>query len=251
MVRRRFSIILLLIVFTDAFFISFPSGTYSQVTIGIKEGSGIPGSAHHPVGVTLENINNRVKGVKADVCDVGNYLACTGCEVTYRVSGFSCSINELENGCVRVLLFSTQGFLIEKGSGPIVTLYYDVLEEAPSTACVNLAPDNIKISDEFGYSLTALLDTGNFCFLIRGDVYPRESPPDNPICGDGVVGMYDVVEEINLVMGIVDPSDCQTVRADVPNGIPPYCDPPNGEITIFDALVIIDKTLGKANCCEY
>ena len=84
-----------------------------------------------------------------------------------------------------------------------------------------------------------------------GDVYPRDCLPNDPNCGDGVVDIFDILEEIDFVLGIIDPSDCQITRADVPTGTPPYCTPPDGIIDIFDVLVIIDMALGKPNCCDY
>jgi len=249
MIRERFSI--LLIVFTTVFLISLPLIARSQVTLDVGDGSGIPGSSDNPVNVSLENLSDKVRGITVDVCDIDNYLTCTRCEITDRTPGFWCSTNELANGCVKIILASFSGEVIEKGIGPIFTLYYNVLEEAPSAGCVTLTPENEKVYNESGNSLSTFLDASQFCFLIYGDVYPRESFPDNPVCGDGIVNVYDIMEMISFVIGTVDPSGCQAVRADVPNGMPPYCDAPNGEVTISDAVVIVDKVLGKANCCEY
>ena len=247
MIKGRFLILLLLIIFSMVLLIGSPLIAHSQVTLDIGNGSGIPGSSDNLVTINLGNLNDKVKGISVDVCDVDNYLTCTGCDITGRTSGFNCIPSELANGCVRVILLSFSGDSIEEGNGPIFTLKCDVSGGAPSSGCVTLTPENETVFNEFGHSLFAALDTGQFCFLIRGDVYP----PDNPVFGDGVVNTYDVQEEINFITGMVDPSDCQVIRADVPNGTPPYCDIPDGEITIFDALVIINKALGKANCCGY
>ena len=84
-----------------------------------------------------------------------------------------------------------------------------------------------------------------------GDVYPRESCLGAMNCGDGMVNIFDSLEEMDFILGVVEPSDCQRMRADVPNGMPPYCDAPNGEIDIFDLQVIQRMAAGKTNCCDY
>ena len=61
----------------------------------------------------------------------------------------------------------------------------------------------------------------------------------------------DILEEIDLALGILIPSDCQAGRADVPVGTPPYCSTPDDVINVLDVLVIIDMALGKSNCCDY
>lgn len=88
-----------------------------------------------------------------------------------------------------------------------------------------------------------------------GDVYPPDSYPGAMDCGDGRVDLFDIVSENDFITGAVVPTSCQIMHGDVPNGTPPTCGDPNcgtnGEIDIFDAVVIIDKALGKDNCCAY
>ncbi|MBW1856205.1 MAG: hypothetical protein JRJ00_16305 [Deltaproteobacteria bacterium] len=122
-----------------------------------------------------------------------------------------------------------------------------------SKDCVELIPTEIKISDQFNEFLCAV-------FRICGDVYPSDCY-ECANCGDGVVDLFDILEEIDIVLGLQDASMCQMLHGDVPLGMPPYCgnpagvNPPNceadGEIDIFDALVIIDKALSRLNCCDY
>ena len=98
-----------------------------------------------------------------------------------------------------------------------------------------------------------------FAVVECGDVYPRDSFPGASDCGDGVVNEFDILEEMDFLLGTAEPSDCQKARADMPNGKPPYCGNPSGasncesdgRINIFDVLVINDKALGRANCCDY
>ena len=91
-------ILLMLIVLTTAHLIGFPSIARSMVTIEIGEGSGIPGSSDNPVEVSLTNLNDKVKGISVDICDMNNYLTCTGCKTTDRSTGFNCIPSELDNG---------------------------------------------------------------------------------------------------------------------------------------------------------
>jgi len=250
--ENKNTMILLVQLIIHSYFLTVSlSLSQADIKLTVGNGSGIPSSSDNPVEVSLENINDKVRGISIDLCDADNYLTCTGCGTTDRTPGFRCLTEELSNGCVRVILVSFSSDLIEEGEGPIFTLYYEVSEGVPLDTCVTIPPENEEVFDELGYSLSAFLDAGQFCFLICGDVYPRESLPDNPFCGDGVVDFYDVMEEIKFLMDIVEPSECQTMRANVPNGTPPYCHTPDGKIDILDALVIIDKAFGRANCCEY
>ena len=167
MIKEKFLSIELLIVVLSSLMVVFPSVTYSQVTLDVGDGSGIPGSSENPVGVNLENLNDKIKGISVDICDVGNYLTCMGCDTTGRTPGFICSTNELANGCVRVLLFSTQGGSIEEGSGPIFTLKYDISGGAPSAGCREINPEEVSVAGEDGDPLQApaILESGEFCFL--------------------------------------------------------------------------------------
>ena len=78
-------------------------------------------------------------------------------------------------------------------------------------------------------------------------------------CGDGMVDLFDILEGIDIILRLQEATLCQIGNADVPNGMPPYCGEPagtpnsvtNGEVDIFDVLVVIDKALGKINCCDY
>jgi len=112
--------------------------------------------------------------------------------------------------------------------------------------CDDNCPDVFN-SDQADTDVDGIGDVCNIC----GDVYPRENPPDNPYCGDGIVDIFDLLEEIDFILGIIEPSDCQLTRANVPTGTPPYCDDHDEEIDIFDALVMVDMALGKSNCFDY
>ena len=81
----------------------------------------------------------------------------------------------------------------------------------------------------------------------------------DPFCGDGIVNLFDILEAVDIILGLTEYTDCQFERGNVPNGLPPYCGNPAGtpncesddEIDILDVLVIIDRALRRANCCDY
>ena len=241
-------IILFCLIFN--FYFSIKCGQ-ACVTLMVGDGKGVPGSSGNPVEVTLDNQNYRVKGIQVDVCDVDNYLVCTACVVTGRTSGFQCTSREGEDGCCAVVLFSNSGALIEKGTGSVLALKYDISAGAPTGNCRALNPQDVVVADEMGSPLAATVVSGIFCFLGCGDVYPDESYPGANDCGDGVTDILDVVEGINMVLGIGAHSACQLRKADLPTGTPPDCINPDGIVDIFDILVIIDVVLQKENCCDY
>jgi len=160
--------------------IFLPFLSHASVTITIGNGSGLPGSQENQVLVSLENPDSAVKGVQVDICDVDDFLSCTGCETTGRASGLSCSMNDEQgNGCVRVLLFSLTGDLIDEGTGPIINLTYEVSADAPEEECRALQPEEVKISDESKSlppeEITSV--SGEFCF---GDSTPTTTTTTEP-----------------------------------------------------------------------
>jgi PKD repeat protein len=235
-------------------------GEECDVTLSVGDANVAPGEMVL-VDVSLENKNDMVRGIQVDICDgiddlfltntgtnpppPADCLVCAGCETTERTSNFSCSINELENGCCRVVLVSKKGDLIEEGTGSVFTLKYNVSEDCLGGECKTLSPENVKVADELDNPLEVCTTSGKFCFAEScGDVAPKET------CGDGEVNIFDILEEIDFVLGITEPSACQAEQANVPTSLPPDCVDPDDDINLFDVLVIIDKTLAKENCCD-
>jgi len=233
--------------------------TIGEVMLSVKDVRAAPGDDGVQVILSLTNPMHKVKGIQTDVEDEGNYLTCTGCAPdAIRTPQYICSAHEQEDGKCRVVLVSTNpSGLILEGEGPIFTIDYSVHEGAPSDQCIDVAPSESKVSDRFGDPLCVCEESGEVCFFLCGDVYPADCL-SQPQCGDGVTNVFDILEEIDFVLGIAMPSGCQALRANVPMGTPPYCGcvgnevcQIDGAIDIFDTLVIIDMALGKANCCDY
>ena len=228
--------------------------TSSDVTLSVGDANGTPGETNVPVEVGLINLNDKSLGVQVDVCNEGDYLTCTGCEAEpTRAAFYKCSTNELEDGCCRVILVTDGGILIDEGTGTILTIRYDVSEDAPG-GCKDLTLVNAKVSDEVEDPLPLCeLEPGEFCFALCGDINPSVDPTE---CGNSVVDILDVLDAIDITLGVIAvPTECQWFKGDVPNGLPlpegTGCREPNGEIDIFDILVIIDVVLERDNCCNY
>lgn len=135
-----------------------------KTVLSIGSGSGLPGSENNMVEITLENPAGTVKGIQADICDAGNHLLSVGCEPIGDASEFSCVCNELSSGCLRVLLFSAAGDLIQEGSGQVMRISYTVSEDAPAGQCVDLTPQQVLVSNEDNKPLPAVAEKGTFCF---------------------------------------------------------------------------------------
>jgi hypothetical protein len=224
-----------------------------QIILDVSETRAHPGADGVSIKVNLNNLDHAVKAIQTDIQDAGNHLACTEClPDPDRAHEYLCFAGEQPDGDCRVLLASTNpSALISQGTGSVFTVNYDVSGSAPSDACVIIALTDSNVANRFGDPLCICEVPGNVCFILCGDIYPRECLPDQPNCGDGIVDIFDILEEVDSVLGIITPSVCQMTRADVPTGTPPYCSDPDSAIDIFDVLVIIDMALGKANCCDY
>jgi hypothetical protein len=148
-----------------------PSLSRADIAFTVGNASGFAGSTGDTVEVSLDNQNDKVRGIQVELRDGDNYLTVESCEITERSSDFDCVINELENGCGRYLVYSLSGSLIEKGTGPVCTIRYSVSENAPGGECRSIAPENIKISDEAGDpfpSSNVTSSPGEFCFKASG-----------------------------------------------------------------------------------
>lgn len=121
------------------------------------------GSHRNRVEISLDNPEVSLRGLQLEICDGGNYLNCTGCDVAERTRGFTCSSNEKKNGCYELILFSFTRF-IEKGQGPILSFTCDAAEQAPGGECRELTAGRLEIADENKQSLDAAVKQGSCCF---------------------------------------------------------------------------------------
>jgi len=127
------------------------------------------------VPISMENLNNRIKGLEMRMRDAGNYLRLTGCETTDRTNGFSCLISDIQddpldpslNGSFKVILVRLQQPIkyIEQGTGPICYLTFQVQNTAPRGECRAINAEEVKATDEFFHILEVETAPGEFCFL--------------------------------------------------------------------------------------
>ena len=201
-----------------------------------------------------------------DTCEIigadPDCLTCVECELTERTTVFDCVVNELDNGCCRIILFAKHpGGLINPGECDIVTIVYEIKDsEECCDECIEIDGTNIVVVDEYGYQVDAVIgDLGTVCPFVCGDVYPGESSPGAGDCGDGVIDLFDILEEVGFALGTDTPDDCQGnptgPRDDVPTGtpiiLPVQCLDPDVVINILDVMVIIDMALNRQDCCSY
>jgi hypothetical protein len=188
---------------------------------------------------------------------------------------FDCVVNELPNGCCRVILFAKHpGGLINPGECDVVRIVYE-LSDAPEccSTCISIDGTGIVLSDEYGYDVGGVVgDTGEVCPYVCGDVAPEDNfrcnvsglvcttDADCPVpmescidtgCGDSIIDIFDILEEVDIALND-DANACQAgPRSDVPTGTPPYCLDPDGVVNILDVMVIIDMVLDRQDCCSY
>ena len=177
------------------------------VTLSVGDGLGATGSTDNPVEISLENLDDRSIGVQFDICR-GSHLSLSACENTTRTSSISCSSTDLGNGCDRILFFSFIGNFIEKGTGTIINLSYDVTAGAPVGNCQDLTLEGVIvlscIDDGAGgcnagpaFGDVDLLP-GSFCFLCA----------DDADCDDGVDCTVDSCDQDGNCQYLPDDSLC-------------------------------------------
>ena len=234
-----------------------------KVTLDVDDVSAQRGSDALMVPVKLVNRDNAVRALSVDICECDggdDRIVCSGCTADpYRALNFTCLAAEMDDGCCRVVLYSTNpASFILRGTGPVLNVIYEATEAFDGCSC--LRPVNHQVSDRFNDELCACQSPGDLCFRSCGDVYPQDClDPGCTSCGDNTVNLFDVLEVIDIILGIRIPTACQLDHGDVPNGFPPYCGDPagtpncgsDGDIDVLDALVIIDMAQGRSNCCDY
>lgn len=138
------------------------------VTLTVGDGSGLPGSTGNVVPVSLDTLFVDVNTIQMDVCDGDDTLICTGCDVAGRTPGtFTCSFNEQPDGCCRITFIDITDGVIEPGTGPVLTINYDVLPGAPAGECRPIEARNVALA---AMQVTQAVDAvpGNFCFSAGG-----------------------------------------------------------------------------------
>src|SRR5690606_9477811 len=128
--------------------------------------------------------------------------------------------------------------------------------------CVCLMPTDRRVSDQFNEDLCACQSAGEVCFRTCGDIYPQDcigGSCGSTSCGDGTVDLFDILEMIDIILGLQHPTAFALGNSDVPNRMAPYCgnlhcnsnSKVEAHLNIIDVMVINEKALCKANCWDY
>ncbi len=135
------------------------------VALSVGDGSGLPGATGRPVVISLTNPSGPVRAVQADIC-------------------------------------VTQGLSIQPGSGPILTIKYDVSAGAPLGQSVELVLQSVNVANENNDPVKVTPDNGSFFFDTDSDgdgIYnaqdncpavsnPNQANADNDSLGDACDG---------------------------------------------------------------
>jgi len=219
------------------------------------------GSVGVKIPICLENPEVPISGFQIDLCEhTDDCLVCVDCELTERTQLFDCAVNELDNGCCRVILFSKHpGGVINPGECDIVTIVYEIKDEPVCCyVCIEIYGGNIVVVDQYGYEVRSAGLPGTICPFVCGDIEPADdTATPGWDCGDSDVDLFDILMEVDFALAIKDPDECQGPaptygpRDDVPTGTPPYCVAPDEQINILDVMTLIDMALQRQDCCSY
>jgi hypothetical protein len=226
------------------------------------------------VPVSMVNPTDEVLAIEAVLLDEGDGLTCDLCMPDpNRAPNFNCYAAEQNDGSCKIIMVKWNEPLtpiaMAETFEPVFNVKYrvkcgdpKVLSEEmshvvttttilpcdPPEGCIEVGisrDDTIIVDPSYaGLEPICVEPPVQLCFNPCGDVWPGAT------CGNGIVNLFDILEEIDFALGIEEPSACQAAQGKVPTGTPPDCVAPDDEINVFDVLVIIDKSLDKPNCCD-
>ena len=192
-----------------------PAVGHSQqgsITLIAEDGAGPPGSTANPVLIILDNPDDDVRSISFDICR-GSYITLSNCSSTSSTTGLGCSTQDLGNGCDRILFLSFGSDFIAAGTGPIITLEYDVSVSAPDPSlgfCESFDLQNVTIvscvDDGSGGCLsgppfdTVTLVPGEFCYINPPSCLGVS--PDSGMQGDKSQEVTIVGENTNFAQGV-------------------------------------------------
>ena len=173
-----------------------------------------------------------MKGVQLTLCDVPDWLTlgstAPAADPT-RGAGFLVAASEVSGGCVEVIMVSLGGSLIAPGTGPILTLYYDVDGTATPGATIDMQLTAYNVADENNDPLPVTPVNGTFTVGLKGD-----------LDGDSDCDLFDVLREIDIVLSKPPAPSAYELWAGDMDG--------DADIDLFDVLALIDCILGKTAC---
>ena len=143
--------------------------TEAQVTLSVGSYAVTQGSQDNQMEVSMDNPSDKVRSIQMDICDVDDYMTCTSCESIMRAvgEGKTCFASEQGNGCCRIVVVSLnlgEDYFIEEGTGPIITVSYDVSANAPVGQYRDINLENASVLDENIFILDTTTSSGKVFF---------------------------------------------------------------------------------------
>jgi hypothetical protein len=177
------------------------------------------------VDLCLDNQNDNVRSVQLVICEEidgspFDCLECVGCEVTDRTTEFTCSTNELPDGCCIVLLYIIGTGVINQDICSIIKVDYSFdARSCPFNECMTLHPINISVSAPNINEVDSAGLPGQVCFTdfdsdgILNDEDNCPAMPNGPDLGTCVIG--------DIGQSCINDNDC--------GGVPGSCSVNQGD----------------------
>jgi len=201
-------------------------------TLAVEDGFGLPGSDNNVVTVMLDNVT-AIKGLYFIVKDVPKVLTITGASLNPAfAANFRMNFKD-QGDSARVLVMPavTPTPLIQPGSAPILSLLTKVHQGTAFGTTVSLSITREQVADEFNNPVSVSRKNGTFWIGLKGDVD-----------GSGEIDLFDVIRMIDIALQRQPaPSVYEAWAGDFDN---------DGNITVIDIGIAIDKALGNSLLCS-
>jgi len=191
----------------------FSISAYAKLTI--PNASGGVGTTGNVVYLWLNNQIN-IRGIFFDLVDAPNDLTGERVSAAGRASGFTVSYNETGTR-LRVAMVHMSGQVIPTGNGAIAQINYATGGTVGTHSTMSL--ENVTISDANGKLVSPQLVSGNFYFVLMGNVTGI----------DGVVNASDLDVLRDLVLKRRAPTGDELMAGDMDH---------DGDIDLFDYMAV-------------
>ena len=171
------------------------------------------------IDVYMES-NVNVGGFQFNVIDEPDWVE--GLEIESHIDCFEASLNDV-NGYLIAIMFSLEGCSIDPTNemNQVATIHYALSDNAQFGENVELILDNLIVSDDNGDPLAFDSISGNI--MVGGQ--------SGDVNLDGDLNILDIVQTINFILLIADPSDNEFITADINS---------DGSLDILDIVGMIN-----------
>lgn len=192
-----------------------------RITASIPDTSALPG-ASVTVPINVDDASG-IAGANIDIEYDAEVLTIGEITKTDLSEGLMLTVNTREPGVARIALAGTEG--ITEGSGALVSLSFQVAEEAAIGTEVPIGFSELDLRDELGLEIGSQSVDGSLTVIgILGDVN-----------GDGNVNSGDAILVLRISVGLLIPTPSQQWAGDVNE---------DGVINSGDAILILRKAVG-------